>query len=80
MTLKDLSRDLGVSSSTISRVLNGCKKNFTIPDELRQRILDHVKECGYQANPVFQSIKKQNNKQIAILFYSRSCPPDIPWR
>ncbi len=72
MTLKDLSRELGVSPSTISRVLNGCRKNFSIPDELRRRILDYVKESGYQVNPVFQSMKKQVNKQIAILFYSRS--------
>ena len=72
MTLKDLARDLGVSTSTISRVLNGCTKNFTIPDELRRRILDHVDACGYQANPVFRSIRKQVNRQIAILFYSRS--------
>lgn len=72
MTLKDMARDLGVAPSTISRVLNGCNKNFTIPDELRNRILDHVRKCGYRANPVFQSMKLRKNKQVAILFYSRT--------
>lgn len=72
MTLKDMARDLGVAPSTISRVLNGCRKNFTIPDELRNRILDHVEKCGYRANPVFQSMKLRKNKQVAILFYSRT--------
>lgn len=72
MTLKEMARELGVAPSTISRVLNGCNKNFTIPDELRTRILDHVKKCGYRANPVFQSMKLRKNKQVAILFYSRT--------
>lgn len=72
MTLKDMARDLGVAPSTISRVLNGCSKNFTIPDELRKRILDHVEKCGYRANPVFQSMKLRKNKQMAVLFYSRT--------
>ena len=72
MTLKDMARDLGVAPSTISRVLNGCSKNFTIPDELRKRILDHVEKCGYRANPVFQSMKLRKNKQVAVLFYSRT--------
>ena len=72
MTLKDMARELGVAPSTISRVLNGCSKNFTIPDELRKRILDHVEKCGYRANPVFQSMKLRKNKQVAILFYSRT--------
>lgn len=72
MTLKDLSRELGVSPSTISRVLNGSTKNFTIPDALRKKILDHVRKCGYQPNPVFRSLRKHELRQVVILFYSRS--------
>ena len=72
MTLKDLARELGVAPSTISRVLNGCSKNFTIPEELRKRILDHVEKRGYRANPVFQSMKLRKNKHVAVLFYSRT--------
>ncbi|HCG28141.1 MAG TPA: hypothetical protein DE060_19490 [Lentisphaeria bacterium] len=72
MTLKKLSKELGVSPSTISRVLNGDTHNFTIPDALRQRILEHVQKTGYQPNLVFSSLRKQKIRQIAILFYSRS--------
>ncbi len=72
MTLKDLARELGVAPSTISRVLNGCSKNFTIPEELRKRILDHVEKRGYRANPVFQSMKLRKNKHVVVLFYSRT--------
>ncbi len=72
MTLKELSKQLGVSPSVISRVLNGYTRNFSVSDELRKRILDYVAKTGYRANPVFRSLKKSNTTQIAILFYSRS--------
>lgn len=72
MTLKEMGEELGVSPSTISKVLNGCQKNFTIPQELRERILNHVDECGYSPNPVFRSMRVNRNRQIACFFYSRS--------
>lgn len=53
MTLKDLARELGVAPSTISRVLNGCSRNFTIPEELRKRILDHVENAAIVRIPCF---------------------------
>lgn len=72
MTLKEMGEQLGVSPSTISKVLNGCQKNFTIPQELRERILNHVENCGYSPNPVFRSMRVNKNRQIACFFYSRS--------
>ena len=39
MTLKEIAAEIGVSPSTVSRVLNGCDKNFTVKPELRKRIL-----------------------------------------
>ena len=46
MTLKEMGKTLGVSPSTISKVLNN-SPNFSIPQELRERILDHVDRCSY---------------------------------
>ena len=42
MTLKEIAAELGVSPSTVSRVLNGRDKNFTVKPELRKRILDNA--------------------------------------
>lgn len=72
MTLKEIARELGVSPSTVSRALNGYTKNFTISQELRDRIREHAEKRGYRANPIFSSMKARKNKQIGILFYSRS--------
>ena len=72
MTLKEIAAELNVSPSIISRVLNGYTQSFSITDELRQRILKKVEECGYRPNPVFSAIKQKKNKQISILYYSPS--------
>ena len=67
MTLKEIASELGVSPSTVSRVLNGCQDNFTVKPKLRERILERVAERGYRPNPMYQSMRKKNNRQIAII-------------
>ncbi len=70
MTLKDIAKELGVSPSTVSRVISGTGNNFTVKPELRQRILDYVRECGYRPNQAYQAMRKKDNQQIAIIMRS----------
>lgn len=72
MTLKELSVKIGVSPSIISRVLNNYSQNFSISDELREKILLKVKEYNYHPNPVFAATRQKKSRQISILFYSPS--------
>ncbi len=71
MTLKEIAEELNVSPSTVSRVLNGCSKNFTVKPELRARILDQVERSGYKPNRVFSSLRSKENSQISFFFYNR---------
>ena len=57
MTLAEIARELKVSPSTVSRVLNGYSKNFGANPEMRARILEMVEKTGYRPNPVFRSIR-----------------------
>lgn len=66
MTIKEIATELEVSPSTVSRVLNGRDKNFSVKPELRQRILDLVAERDYKPNPMYQSMRKKDNQQIAV--------------
>jgi DNA-binding LacI/PurR family transcriptional regulator len=66
MSLKSIALELGISPSTVSRVING-KKNFSVSDELRKRILQRVDEKGYNPNPIYQSMRQKQNQQISIL-------------
>ncbi len=72
MTLKEIAGELNVSPSTVSRVLNGYSKNFTIKPELRARILERVEESGYKPNRIFSSLRSKECSQISFLFYDRN--------
>lgn len=54
----------GVSTSTISNILNGKKK---VSEATRQRVLEIVKQTGYQPNYFAQGMRKQRTNIIGIL-------------
>lgn len=66
MNLKSIAEELGISASTVSRVVNG-KKNFSVSPELRERILARASASGFTPNPIYQAMRQKENKQIAIL-------------
>lgn len=72
MTLKEIAEELKVSPSTVSRVLNGRSKNFSVKPELRKRILEQIEASGYRPNRVFSSLRNKENSQISFLFYDRN--------
>ena len=63
MTLKEIAAELGVSPSTVSRVVNGYSKNFSVVPEVREKILEKVRVSGYRANPVFSTIRSRRNRR-----------------
>lgn len=49
LTLADIAESLGVSTATVSRVLNG---HHHVHEDTRRRILDFVRDSGYRRIPV----------------------------
>lgn len=66
MNLKSIAEELGISPSTVSRVVNG-NKNFSVSPELREKILARANASGYSPNPMYQAMRKKDNRQISIL-------------
>ena len=64
ITLKEIAKECGVSTATVSNVLNN-KKN--VSDEIRQKVLDVVKERGYKLNYVAQGLRKQKTQTIGVI-------------
>ncbi|CRZ34754.1 LacI family transcriptional regulator [Herbinix hemicellulosilytica] len=64
VTLRDIARMCGVSVSTVSNVLNGKPK---VSEETKQRILEVVKETGYQPNYFAQGMRKNKTRIIGII-------------
>jgi len=62
-TQNDVARRANVSQALVSYVLNG--SDVTIPAETRQRILDAMKELGYQPSKVARSLRTSRTYTIA---------------
>ena len=63
-TLKDIARELGISISTISRVVNN--KKYVNP-KTRKIVLDGLKKFNYMPNQVARSLKKQSTGTVGIV-------------
>ncbi|MDF1573230.1 MAG: LacI family DNA-binding transcriptional regulator [Bacteroidales bacterium] len=64
ITIKDLSRILNVSVSTISRAFND---KSDIRKETRKLVLQKAMELGYRPNPMARNLQKQISKNIGII-------------
>lgn len=64
ITLKEIAKMCNVSISTVSNVLNGKPK---VSEEIRQKVLEVVKETGYQPNYFAQGMRKQKTRIIGII-------------
>jgi len=64
MTIKDIARIAGVSTATVSYVINGTK---SVTPEKRQRVLEVVAQTGYQPNQVAKSLRMKKTNSIGVL-------------
>src|SRR3712207_9415974 len=63
-TIKDVAREAGVSISTVSRVINDSKP---VTNEVKQRVLDVIKETGYVPNPLARSSVTKKSQLIGVI-------------
>lgn len=64
ITLKDIAEIAGVTSMTVSRVVNG---KGLVKESTRQRILKIVKELDYKPNLLARSLSSMKSKTIGII-------------
>ncbi|SIQ59192.1 transcriptional regulator, LacI family [Chryseobacterium sp. RU37D] len=64
VTIKDLSKFLSLSTSTISRALVNDKN---INEETKQKVLDAAKKLGYKPNPTALNLKYGQTKNIGFV-------------
>lgn len=69
--MREIARQLGVSSSTVSRVLNGYTEGFSVRPDVRERILAAVKKSGYKPNPFVRSVWARKSMLVAFLDYKQ---------
>src|SRR5580658_9155784 len=65
--LKELSAYLGLSQSTVSRVINGGAKAHRIAEETQRRVLEAAARFGYEANVIARSLRQKRTFTIGVL-------------
>ena len=63
-TLRDVAEKAGVTTATVSYILNGKK---TFPDETRRRVNDAIAELGYIPNLSARTLTQRSSKLIGIV-------------
>lgn len=63
-TIKDIARELGISTSTVSRILNG--KN-TSNSKLAEEVLNTAKRLKYQVNTAAKGLRTNKTNMIGII-------------
>ena len=64
--MKQIAERAGCAVSTVSRVINGKRKNFSVRPEQEQKILQIAMELDYQPNPFLQSMRGGKSKIIGV--------------
>lgn len=67
MSLKQLAALLGLSQSTVSRIVNGEASNHRIARQTEQRVLQAARQHGYTANTVARSLRQKRTYTIGVI-------------
>ncbi|WP_052249857.1 LacI family DNA-binding transcriptional regulator [Tateyamaria sp. ANG-S1] len=64
VSIRDVARETGLSTATISRVVNGGSK---VSDETRQRVLEACARLDYLPNPAARALSTRRSKAVAAI-------------
>jgi DNA-binding LacI/PurR family transcriptional regulator len=64
VTIKDIARALGLSTSTVSRAL---RDSYEISPETKKLVLDYAEKIKYHPNPIALSLKERRSRSIGVI-------------
>jgi DNA-binding LacI/PurR family transcriptional regulator len=64
ITIKDIAKTLGLSTSTVSRAL---RDSYEISPETKARVIEYAREMNYRPNPIALSLKEKRSSSIGVL-------------
>lgn len=64
ITIKDIARALGFSTSTVSRALRG---SHEISPETKKMVLEYAEKMNYRPNPIALSLKERKSRSIGVI-------------
>ncbi|MFD2037401.1 LacI family DNA-binding transcriptional regulator [Belliella marina] len=67
ISIKDIAKELGVSITTVSFIINGKAKEKRISDAMIKMVEDYVAKIGYRPNHLAQSLRSGKSKVIVFM-------------
>ena len=74
MSIHDIAKELNLSATTISFVLNGKADEKKISEDVQRRVSDYIKKVGYQSNLIAKSLRTGKTNIIGMLVEDISDP------
>ncbi|WJH34417.1 LacI family transcriptional regulator [Paenibacillus sp. CC-CFT747] len=71
ITIKDVAKQAGVSTATISRVLNN---TGYVSEEARRTILETIERLNYRPNAIARSLKQDRSRMVGIVLPDMTNP------
>jgi LacI family transcriptional regulator len=64
VTIKDVAKALGLSTSTVSRAL---RDSYEISSETKKIVLEYAEKINYRPNPIALSLKEKRSRSIGVI-------------
>jgi DNA-binding LacI/PurR family transcriptional regulator len=64
VTIKDIAKALGLSTSTVSRAL---RDSYEISPETKKLVLEYAEKINYHPNPIALSLKEKRSRSIGVI-------------
>lgn len=64
VTIKDIAKTLGLSTSTVSRAL---RDSYEISAETKLKVLEYAQQINYKPNPIALSLKEKKSRTIGVI-------------
>lgn len=64
VTIKDIAKALGLSTSTVSRAL---RDSYEISSETKKTVTEYAKKINYRPNPIALSLKEKRSRSIGVI-------------
>jgi LacI family transcriptional regulator len=74
ISIHDIARELKLSATTISFVLNGKAEEKKISEDVRKKVSDYIKKVGFQPNLIAKSLRTGKTNVIGMLVEDLSDP------
>lgn len=78
VTIREVAKESGFSSSTVSIVLNNARLARYIPDATKKRVQRAAKKLGYRPNLFARTLRNQRTHTVGVMVFDMTDPYCIP--